>query len=426
MPAKKSTSGTSRYRKTTLRNGLRVVTEHLPSVRSISLGVWIDVGSRFEHDSERGASHFIEHMFFKGTKKRKAAEIASALESVGGTINAFTSRENTCYTCRILDEHLDLALDVLADITMNSRLTKTNLDRERQVICEEIKESIDTPSDHIHDLFSETFWQGHPIGRPIMGTIQSISSMPRSRLTGYINRNYRSGSIVIAATGSVSHDTLVRKVRKVFGFPEGEATKPAPAARESRRMIITRPDDNAQTHVSIGFPGIPYRHPLRIPVLTLNSYLGGGMSSVLFQKIREQRGLAYTVFSFHDFFSDAGVFGTYLATDGTHVRQAVEVILAEQRRLKKRAIASSRLDRVKNQLKGHLVLGMESTGNRMNRIARQELMLGGYQSISQTLEEIDKVTPGLLREAAELCLDEDQLALAVLGPVDRSEVEAAL
>ncbi len=409
-----------------LRSGLRVVTEYLPSVRSISLGVWINVGSRYESDHERGVSHFIEHMFFKGTKRRKAAQIASQLESAGGTINAFTSRENTCFTCRILDEYLDLALDVLSDIIMNSQLTRVNLDRERQVICEEIKESIDTPSDHIHDLFSEAYWQGHPIGRPILGTIQTVSTMPRSRLTGFINRNYRSGSIVIAATGAISHDGFVRKVRKMFAFPQGEAHAPLPAARKERRTVVTRPDDNAQTHVSIGFPGIPYGHPLRVPVLILNSYLGGGMSSVLFQKIRERHGLAYTVFSFHDFYSDAGVFGTYLATDKTHVRQAIEVLLAEKRRLKRRSISSASLDSVKSQLKGHLILGMESTGNRMNRIARQELMLGEYQSLAQTLDQIDRVTPAALREAAVHCLDENQLALVALGPVDRNEVEAAL
>ena len=361
------------YRKTRLRNGVRVVTERLPSVRSISIGVWVDVGSRNETPEENGLSHFIEHLVFKGTRSRNARQIASALESIGGSLNAFTSREQTCFTARVLDDFLPEAIDVLADITCRATFTPTNMKRERLVICEEIKESLDNPTDLIHDLFAQTFWGKHPLGQPIMGSLESMQKMPRARLMKFLNRHYRSGSVVVAASGSIHHDRLVKMVRDKFNFPEGQADAAPQAERIDPERIVLQHDDSSQTQFCLGFPGFAYADRRKMVMMVLSSYLGGGMSSVLFQKIREQRGLAYSVFAYHDFFRDSGIFGVYLGTDQTHVRQAYDLIMAECRRMKKRKLSANTLDQVKAQIKGHLTLGMEATSNRMNRIGRQEL-----------------------------------------------------
>jgi predicted Zn-dependent peptidase len=409
------------YRKTTLRNGLRVVSERLPGVRSISLGIWLNVGSRCEQSNENGFCHFLEHLAFKGTRRRDARQIAESLESLGGTLNAFTTREQTCFTARILDEHLSQAVDVLADLVCHPTLTSVNVDRERQVICEEIRESLDNPADYIHDLFSDTHWGGHPLGRPIMGTEKTIKAAPRTSLKEFRKRHYRTGSVVVAASGAVSHRRLVDLVRTGLGLPEDPAPLPQPAARRPAVHKCFKPDDNSQTQFCVGFPGLPYGHYDRMSVILLATYLGGGMSSVLFQKIREDRGLAYAVASYHDAFSDAGVFGISLGTDRKHLRQAFDLILAECRRLKKQPLDSTAIKAAKAQIKGHLLLAMESTPARMNRLGRQELLLERYQTMSDTLKEIDRVKSGDLLRVANLLFDENQITLAALGPVDPGE-----
>jgi len=407
------------YRKTTLRNGVRVVTERLPSVRSISIGVWIDVGSRNETPDENGLSHFIEHLVFKGTRTRNARQIASALESVGGSLNAFTSREQTCLTARVLDEFLPEAIDVLSDMTCHATFTPNNMNRERQVICEEIKESLDNPTDLVHDLFAQTFWGKHPMGQPIMGSIESMQSMTRARLIKFVNRHYRSGSVVVAASGSISHNRLVKMVREMFNFPEGKA-EPATVAEiiDSPRLTLKQ-DESSQTQFCLGFPGFAYGDRRKMGMMVLSSYLGGGMSSVLFQKIREQRGLAYSVYAYHDFFRDSGIFGVYLGTDQAHVRQAYDLIIAECRRMKKRKLSDNMLHQIKAQIKGHLMLGMEATSNRMNRIGRQELITGQYFTLEEAIKAIDEVTASNVCEIANLTFDESQIAITALGPLDK-------
>ncbi|MBD3257572.1 insulinase family protein [candidate division GN15 bacterium] len=417
--AKKDTSS-QWYNKTTLKNGVRVITERMPSVRSISLGVWVDVGSRNERPEENGLSHFIEHLVFKGTKNRNARQIAQSLESLGGVLNAFTTREQTCFTARVLDEHLPQAMEVLADLTSNATFSKTNMERERLVISEEIKESRDNPADHIHDLFADAYWGGHPLGQPIMGPQETILGMPRARLTKFVNRHYRSNSIVVAAVGAVSHDKLVRLVRKYFDFTDGTGEQPEPAERINPHRVRVKSGDYAQTQYCIGFPGLSYPDQRKMAAMVMASHLGGGMSSVLFQKIREQRGLAYSVYCYHDFYADAGILGIYLGTDHEHLKEAVDVILAETRRLKQRKIPEDRLAQVKSQIKGHLTLGMEGTSNRMHRLGRLELMLGEYVTLEQALKAIDKVTASDVVEMAREILVEDQYTMAALGPIDES------
>ncbi len=409
------------YQKTTLRNGLRVVTERSASVRSLSLGVWIDVGSRSESQAESGVSHLIEHMAFKGTRRRTAKQIALSLESLGGGLNAFTSREQTCYTARVLDDYLDTAVDVLADITCHATLTPTNLKREKLVIMEEIKESLENPSDHIHDIFAGTFWANHPLGRPIMGSARNLSRMPRAKIVDFIKRNYCCGSVVIAASGSVSHERLVKLVRRKFEFPAGRAEIARKASFNDKLTMNLVPSENGQTHLCLGYPGLPYGSPSRMDLLALNTYLGGGMSSTLFQKVREARGLAYSVYSYHETYRDAGVFGIYLATDKRRVREAFDIVLKEVAQVKRRRMSATRLNQIKQQLKGQVTLSMEFTASRMNRLARLELLTGKYVPLEQTMREIDAVTPSRLLDVANRIFDDSRLAIAVLGPATKGD-----
>lgn len=384
------------------------------------MGVWIDVGSRHETAPESGLSHFIEHMSFKGTRKRNARQIASALESIGGSINAFTSRETTCYVARILDEHLPVAVDVLSDITCNSTMTPTNLSKEKLVICEEIKESLGTPSDHIHDLFASTYWGDHPLGRPIMGSQENIMGMPRSRVTRFLKNHYRASSVIVAAAGSVSHRKLVEIARKQFRFADGTSDQPLKAKTPDGLRSSIQGNETDQVHFCLGFNGLSFTDPDKMSAMALNAYLGGGMSSVLFQKIREERGLAYSVYSFHEFFRDVGVFGIYAATDKNQVAPAIDIGLKELERVKRRKLSSARLDQIKNQLKGQLTLALESTMSRMNRIARYEQMGIPHLPIESTLHEIDRLDPSSLMATANRIFDRSRLVFAALGPVDKS------
>ncbi len=426
MARRQTAADSGLYKKTTLKNGLRVITERMPSVRSISLGVWVDVGSRNETLAQGGVTHLIEHMVFKGTKNRTAKEIAASLESIGGSLNAFTSKEQTCYTARILDEHLEIAVDVLADLACNASMTPVNIGREKMVIFEEIKESQDMPSDHIHDVFASTYWGDDPLGRPILGEIDGLTLIKRSTIMNYIKQNYRTGSIVISAAGSVSHNKLVKLVKEKFCFNEGVAEPHVKAVRSLSRNIVFESKDNNQIHLCLGHPSVEYCSKAKLAALVLQAHLGGGMSSVLFQKIREEKGLAYTVYSFNEFYRDAGVMGTYVAADKNNLRPCLEITLKELERVKKRRLAEDKLDMVKAQIKGQLTLGMESTYSRMNRLARLELMTQTYVPLKRTLRAIDKVTPSDVLEIANRTFDNSQAALAVLGATDKSVIKDVL
>ena len=422
--ASRSGSANGTYQKTTLRNGIRVVTETVPGVRSISLGIWVDVGSRSEGPTENGITHMIEHMFFKGTKKRTPKQIAASLESIGGSLNAFTSREQTCFTARILDEHLPIAMEVLADMLKHSTLTEENIEREKMVICEEIKEAEETPTDRVHDLFSNAFWGGQPLGRPVLGTKETVTSFSRHAIVDYIKRNYRSKSVVVSAAGSVSHRKLVALAQKHLRFGEGPADLPQKAVMRGVRTLDPHNDDIEQTHLCLGYPGVDYGSKDKIAALALNAYLGGGMSSVLFQKIREDKGLAYTVYCFNDFYRDAGMFGTYVGTDASKVQEAFGIILDEFKIMKSTKLSASKLTNVKAQLKGQLTLGMESTTAKMNRLGRHELMLGTYQSVKDTLKEIDAITAKQVQDLANRFFDNSKLTVTSLGPADLSFLNA--
>lgn len=426
MARRRLLSDGSVYQKTVLPDGLRIVTEQIPSVRSISLGVWVNVGARNESVDENGVTHMIEHMLFKGTKKRTALQLAAEIENIGGLLNAFTSREQTCYLARVMDEYLETAVDVLSDLSQNATLTPTNLSKEKKVICEEIKESLENPSDHVYDIFAKTYWGKHPLGQPILGSIDTVSNMPRNRLVNYMKRNYKSKSVVIAASGAIKHSQLVRLAKKKFNFVNGEAEQGSPAMRDKNKSVVVESNGQNQTHVCVGLPGIRYQDKERTAALAISSYLGGGMSSVLFQKIREERGLAYSVYTYHETYHDAGIFGAYLATDPNGVGKSVEIIRSEYEKLKKKRLSKHQLDQVKAQLKGNLTLGMESTSARMNRLARQELLLGNYHSVDETIKDIDALTPSEILELSNRMFDMSQVAVAVKGPAKKEVLENAL
>ncbi|MGB8656554.1 MAG: pitrilysin family protein [Candidatus Zixiibacteriota bacterium] len=406
------------YKKTILENGIRVVTEKIDYVRSISIGAWIDVGSRDEEKDEMGVSHFIEHMLFKGTKKRTAKEIASSLESVGGALNAFTSREHTCYFARVLDEHLDIALDVISDILKNALLSPAHFEKEKEVILSEIKELEDSPADLVHDLLMSTIWEENSLGRPIIGSADSVLKMTRSKLVDYMKRNYTCSQVVIAASGNLKHEVLVDKIRRKFQFSTDhratvDSQKPPLAGRN--RLVEKR--RTAQIHVTLGCPLFPYRDKRRYSALVLTNILGGGMSSRLFQTVREKLGLAYSIYSFVDFFEDAGVFGIYLGTDKKKVVQVLDLVMKEITQLRRNSLSSEELSHAKSQLKGSLMLAQESTSNRMNRLARYELLLRDFVSLDETVESINKIRARDVISVAEDFLHPDNMSVVVLGPV---------
>lgn len=414
----------SAYHKTTLESGVRVISQKISHVRSISLGVWIDVGSKDESPSQYGVSHFIEHMLFKGTKKRSAKDIAISLESLGGSLNAFTSREQTCYYARILDEHLLEAIDVLSDILKNSLIAEDEFKKEKKVILEELKDLEDVPGDLVHDILMQNIWPKQPLGQPIIGTKKSVSRLTRQQLVSYLKRNYRNSNVVISACGNLEHRSLVNMVKNHFRFSsnlklkKGSTKKPAPL-RGKNSLTVTR-KDFAQTHICLGMPAYPYDSEKRYVISILNNILGEGMSSRLFQSIREDLGLAYSISSFIDFFKDTGIFGVYLATDKEQVIQAMHSVLDEVKKLKNKKLSAKELHRAKNQIKGNLMIGLESTSNLMGRLARNELYLNRHISLNQTLANIDKVKATQVSDVANELFDKDRLCLAILGPTDKT------
>ena len=408
---------TSPYRRTVFSNGLRVVSEKMPNVKSVSVGIWVDVGSRQESPRENGISHFIEHMCFKGTRRRNAKEIAQSLETLGGTLNAFTSRENTCFYARVLDEHFEQGFDVLADITTQSLFDSGEFKKEKDVICEEIKDVFDTPGDIVHDYFAATLWNTHPLGQTIMGEAKGIRALQRRDLLGFMRRHYTTDRIVLSAAGAVDHDRLVDLARRKLVFPKSTTKKQlkAPAYREGHKKIFRR--KLSQTHVCIGFPSIQFADPRKYHALLLNTLLGAGMGSRLFQTVREERGLAYTVYSYQDFYHDTGIFGLYLGTDSNKTAEAVNLVLQELAAVADDSITEEEVDRAKSQLKGSLILSLEGSYNRMNRLGRLELFQHTFVPLEQSAAQINAVTLADVRAIAGEIFREKLLTMVVLGPV---------
>ncbi len=399
-----------------LNNGIRIVTESMPYVRSVSLGIWIGSGSRAERGVENGISHFIEHMVFKGTKNRSAEEIARSVDSVGGGLDAFTSKELVSFNTKVLDEHLPLAFDVLADLVQNPLLREADIEKEKGVILEEIKMEADQPEFVLHEAFIGNFWKGHPLGKPILGTKETVKKFTPELVHDFYSRIYAPKNILITAAGNLDHDDIVRLVRDKFdGFPLRGSLPEDAKPKASAPLILKKKDSLEQVHITMGVPAYPLAHELRFPLYVLNTVLGGGMSSRLFQNIREKQGLAYAVYSELNLFSDTGCFTVYAGTAVETAKQVVTSVIQEFRNLKHDLIGEDELQRAKDHLKGSLMLSLESTSSRMSNLARQELYFDHFMSLDEMLDSIESVTREEVRMIAHEFFGADNVALAMLG-----------
>ena len=400
-----------KYQKSILSNGIRVVSE----------SIWVGAGSRHESEEYSGISHFIEHLLFKGTEKRTAKDIAESLDAVGGQLNAFTSKEYTCYYAKVLDEHLDLALDVLSDMFFNSIFEEKDINKEREVIKEEIKMYEDTPDELIHDVFSQTIWSGHPLGRPVLGTEDSINGFTRDNIIDYINHQYTTDNIVIAIAGSVDHNKILPDLERLFSKAKvGSAIKDmAPPHSKGQMENIFR--ETGQVQICLGTPGLPQDHPQLYPLFVLNSVLGGGLSSRLVQEIREDRGLAYSVYSYHAAFSDAGLFTFYAGTRPDNYETVIQLIINEALKITQGGITEKELNKTKEQLKGNLYLGLESVGSRMTRLGRTELCLNRFITPEEVVKKITSVTEKEVKDLAQQIFIPDNFTIATIGPIKEAK-----
>jgi predicted Zn-dependent peptidase len=414
------------YRKSTLPNGVRVITERMDHVRSVAVGIWVETGSRWEPDDRGGASHLIEHLVFKGTATRTAEEIARTMDSVGGQMDAFTTKENTCFYVQVLDEHLPLAVDLLTDILLRPVFSAEELEREKSVVLQEIRMVEDTPDDLIHDLFAGQVWAGHPLGRPILGTRELVTGFTRDAIFGHFGEEYTPPRIVVAAAGNATHAQVVDLFGRAFdGFARSATTRAAePASLTPSVNIVNKALE--QVHLVLGFPGLHHSAPERYALFLLNDVIGGSMSSRLFQEVRERQGLVYSIHSGVQAYADTGIVYVYAATDATNFSKVLKSVLRVVRDLKKGGVTEEEFARAKDHLKGSLMLSLESTSSRMNRAAKHELHLGSYLTMDQMLAAIDAVRLEDVHALVSQLLDEEQLALTTLGPLDRRNLPSEL
>lgn len=400
----------------TLPSGLRLLTESMPHVRSVSVGVWLKRGSRHESDAESGVAHFVEHMLFKGTERRTAQQIAQTIDSIGGQLDAFTAKEYAGYYIKVLDEHLPLAIDLLADMVMRPALQPEDVEREQGVILEEIKMVEDVPDDLVHEVFVQQFWNRHPLGRPILGTPETVMSFTSDRLRAYFERTYLAPNLVIAAAGHVDHDRLRDLVARAFADLPAMTDGAVAVPPEVEPGFVVREKDLEQSHICLGTPAYPSAHEERHAMFVLNTILGGSMSSRLFQHIREERGLAYAVWSSLISYSDAGALTIYAGCSTDRVREVIDLTLAELAALRSTPVDAAELRRAKEHLKGSLMLSLESTSSRMSQLARQELTFGRQFSLDEILGGIEAVTADdILRVSQDLFRDGAAVA-TVVGP----------
>jgi predicted Zn-dependent peptidase len=409
--------------RTEFSSGLRVVTERMPGVRSVSLGFWMLAGSRDERPRISGSSHFLEHLLFKGTDRRSAQDIAEGFDAVGGDVNAFTAREYTCYYARVLDRDLEMAVDHLADMVQHSVIRAADLDAERQVILEEIHMHEDSPEDVVHDLYTETLWPEHPLGRPILGTVETIEAASRASVRRFYGRHYVPGNLVVAAAGNLRHDDLVRLLKRRMDTGRRLGARdtsvwnlraPGRAPKPSGKHLVKR-RKTEQAHICLGTNGLSRNDPERFAFLVLNTALGGGMSSRLFQEVREKRGLAYTVYSYHAQYTEAGLFSAYAGTTPSRAREVVSLLRRELEGLRDGGLTDDEFQRARGHVKGSMVLSLEDPGGRMSRLGKSEIAHGEILSVDQALRRIDQVSLDDAHRVAERVLSQP-MTLTVLGP----------
>ena len=409
-------------RRTVLSSGLRIVTEEVPSVRSAAVGIWVNVGSRDEAPATAGASHFLEHLLFKGTPSRRALEISSSIEEVGGEMNAFTTKEYTCFYARVIDNDLPMAIDVLADLITSSIVAKEDVDAERKVVLEEIAMRDDDPSDLVHDLFAETHFGDTPIGRPILGTVDSISNMSRNSVFNFYKKRYLPQDLVVAISGNIKHKKVVELVERALARAEFLNQKATPILRSNEKARVHKPQSvglisrkTEQAHMFYGMEGVTRADSRRFAMGVLSSALGGGMSSRLFQEIREKRGLAYSVYSFSQQFAGAGVIGFYAGCSPNKAIEVIEIIREQLHDVARNGMSHEEIERAKGAVRGSLVLSQEDTGSRMSRIGKSEIVYGEIMSFDEILKAVADVTPTAIREIASEFLVKTP-TLALVGP----------
>ncbi|MBV8726873.1 MAG: insulinase family protein [Candidatus Eremiobacteraeota bacterium] len=411
------------YRKTTLENGVRIITETMPHVRSASIGIWADVGSAVERAEERGISHLVEHMLFKGTQRRSARKIAEEMDGVGGNLNAFTDKETTCYYAKVIDHHVPLAVDVLSDMFLHSTFDSSELEKEQRVILEEIKMYDDSPDELIHDLFIQTMWSDSSLGAPTIGFADTVTSLTRENLREHMRRRYAPNSVVVAAAGHIKHAQIVELFGSAFAGFKGDCALPVPEDPRTTPSTLFRAKDSEQAYLVLGTRGLSVRDERRYALSVLDTILGGGMSSRLFQEIREKRGLVYTVYSFQAAYRGAGLFAVYAGTSPDNVRQCVTVVRDQFAKLRDKKVGDEELRLAKEHIKGNLTLSLESTSSRMIRLGRSEFSLGRNLTTEEIESRIEAVTSEEIQMLAGELLREDQLGLCVLGPVDEAQLD---
>jgi predicted Zn-dependent peptidase len=406
-------------RKEVLDNGLTILTEQMPHVRSISMGVWLKIGSRSETPEINGVAHFIEHLLFKGTSHRSAEEIARQVDSIGGHLDAFTAKETICYSTKVLDEHLPIAFDILSDLLLNPKFDPDEMEKERGVILEEIKMVEDTPDDLVHEIFMQNFWKDQPLGRPILGTKQTVGKLDRGRVLDFFAQFYTPDDIIVSAAGNLDHRCVADLVHEKFGNVITHRNGHADVqAHTHSRVSMRNKKELEQVHICLGVPSYPLSHEDRYVCYILNTILGGGMSSRLFQNIREKQGLVYAIFSALNSYHDTGCLSVYAGTSLETAERVVDMVIEEFRNLKRAPVDPEELRRAKDHLKGSLMLSLESTSSRMSNLARQEMYFGKYFSLDEMISRIEEVTAEEVQELARASFDSRHIALTVLGNLE--------
>ncbi len=425
-PARTTTTEIRGIERATLPNGIRVVSERMAHVRSVTIGIWIATGSRRESENESGLSHFLEHMVFKGTRHRTAEEIAKSIDSIGGGLDAFTGKELVSYNTKVLDEHVPIAFDVLSDLVLNPLFRDEDLEREKKVILEEIKMELDSPEYTVHEILCNSFYKGHGLGRSIIGTQKNVKSFTRKMLVEYYKRVYEPSNIVITAAGNLEHQQILALAESYFGGLKPVKKQPVEGPPVPKAPIVLRDKSSLeQVQVYVAAPSIPIAHADRFTCYVLNTILGGGVSSRLFQNIRERQGLAYAVSSELINYRDTGMMAVYAATSQSTAAKLIHSVGSELYNLRTELVPLDELRRAKDHLKGSLMLSLESTASRMHNLARQELFFGRYVSLDEMLQSVESVTAEEVRDLAATFFQPKSMAIAMLGPLKGVKISRA-
>ena len=406
-------------RRTVLPNGLIVLTERMEHLRSVAMGVWVKSGSRYEAAEINGVSHFVEHMLFKGTRSRSAQHIAREMDAIGGNLDAYTGKETICFSVKALSNHVPIALDVLSDLVLNPTFASTDIERERGVILEEIKIDEDNPDVLVHEIFTQNFWKDQPLGKPILGTTKTVSGLGQTTLFDYHGDRFRGGNMVFSAAGLLDHDAFVGTVADKFGsLAPGTTELKFQSPEVSAPIILRNKRSLEQVQICLGVPSPPITDENRYATLILNTVLGGGMSSRLFQTIREDRGMAYSIYSDLSPYSDTGSLCVYAGTSADKTLEMLDLVMAEFTALKETLLTPEELNRAKEQVKGNILLGLESSSSRMSNLARQEMYFNHFFSVEEVLERLDAVTADEVQAMAQKLFVSERIAVTLLGRLD--------